>query len=82
MANKKPLFYDGMSSAERLRSIAFVILAPLVLAAVLIAPLVWAYYSESDGRSQYKSESDYEYRERIRGEDEEFNKDCGFRPGC
>lgn len=38
--------------------------------------------SADDSREQRQGESDYQYHERLQAEDEEANRDCGFRPAC
>jgi flagellar basal body-associated protein FliL len=78
----KPLFHDGMSFGERVRSMLWVIIIIVALVAFLVGGYFWPRSNSSNARQQRQGESDYEYHQRLEAEDQEQYKDCGFRPTC
>ncbi len=78
---KKPLFYEGMTNGERLRSVIWVIVILVALGVFLFGAFFLPRSSGNDTK-QDPGESDYEYHQRIQGQDEEQYKDCGFKPTC
>lgn len=80
---------SGSSRAAKIKGVAadlfwgVVLLGFIALIAITIAGAFGVGGSTEDSsREQRQGESDYQYHERLQAEDEEANRDCGFRPTC
>jgi len=79
---------SGSEKVAKLKGIAkdllwgIVLLGFIALIGITVAGWFGAGGDTDSSREQRQGESDYQYQERLRAEDEELHKDCGFRPAC